>query len=307
MTSQIPSQDEVLEYSQSLSNWGRWGPDDEIGTLNLISSTKRASAAALVTEGRSVNCARLLQFEDRAADVKYPPLHYMYRTGQSSEETSAADFIGISCHGLTVSHVDALSHQFWKGQLYNGKPQELINAPEGATVYSVDEMRDGIVTRGVLLDMTQIFDKPWLEVGEAIMPSHLEAAEREHGVTVEEGDALLVNTGWFRRREELGPHPVFRERPGLHASTLPWLRERGVAVVGGDAAQDVVPSGYPDVHMPLHNIGVTAMGLCLLDNLQFEDVIPVCRSLSRWSFMFVVAPLRIRYGTGSPATPLAIF
>jgi len=307
MTGTPPSQQEVLDYFKALSNWGRWGPDDQLGTLNLITPEKRAAAAQSVRDGLSVNCARLLQFEDRAADVLYPPQHYMYRTGQSPEATSSADFLGVSCHGLTVSHVDALSHQFWNGKMYNDRDQDLINATEGATIYSVDEMRDGIVTRGVLLDLTRVFDKPYLEAGEAIYPEHLEEAEKAHGVTVEEGDALLVNTGWFRRRGEVGPYPVFRHRPGLHASTMPWLRERGVAVVGGDAAQDAVPSGYEDIHMPLHSIGMVAMGLCLIDNLQFEDLIPVCDEKKRWSFLFILAPLRIRYGTGSPATPLAIF
>lgn len=304
--STVPTEDEVAGYFEHLSNWGRWGADDEMGTLNLITPDVVLAACATVRDGVTVGCARPIVPEDRAMDVMRPPIHYMYKSGESESSTGAADFLGLACHGLTVTHVDALSHRFWDGKLYNGWAQNLVNTGQGATVCSVETMRDGIVTRGVLLDIAELRQKPYLEPGEAILPADLAQAEREHGVTVRPGDALLVRTGWFRRREELGPHPVWRERPGLHAATLPWLRERDVALVGADAAQDVIPSGYDVLDSPVHMIGIRAMGLCLLDNLQLEDLAAECRRRQRWEFLFSVAPLRIRHGTGSPVTPLAV-
>jgi len=302
-----PALDEVLEYFTSLSNWGRWGPEDELGTLNLITPERRLEAIATIREGISVGCGRPLMFEDRAADVLYPPQRLMIRSGDSPESTGAAEYIGVAFHGQTVSHVDALAHQFWRGRLYNDRPQELISTQQGATTCSVETMKDGIVTRGVLLDIPRLRGVPYLEAGDAILPEELDAAEAAQGVRVGAGDALLVRTGWYRRRLEQGPYSIWRERPGLQAGTLPWLHERQVAVVAADAAQDVEPSGYDGLPMPLHTVGMVAMGLCLLDNLQFEDLVATCERLSRWEFTFVVAPIRIRNGTGSPANPLALF
>jgi kynurenine formamidase len=304
---ETPTEGEVLAYFDTLSNWGRWGPDDELGTLNLITAPVRLAALRSVEDGTSIGCARPIVAEDRASDVMHPPQKFMIRSGESPAATSAAEFIGLAFHGLTISHIDTLAHQFWNGVLYNGRPQRLIDSTQGATVLSVETMKDGLVTRGVLLDIPRLKGKPYLEAGEAIFPEDLEAAEQAQGVRVGEGDALLVRTGWYKRRNEVGPHPTFRHRPGLHASTLPWIRERGVAIAGADAAADVVPSGYPGIMMPLHSLGTVALGLCLMDNLQFEDVVPECERRGRWSFLFVVAPLRIRFGTGSPTTPLAIF
>ena len=303
---QIPTEEELLGYFDSLSNWGRWGPDDELGTLNLITPQKRLEAIGTVRDGLSIGCARPIVAEGPAADVLIPPLHFMLRSGESPASTGSADFLGLAFHGLTISHVDTLGHQFWDGQMYNGRPQSVITTEQGSMVCSVETMKDGIVTRGVLLDITKLKGKPYLDAGEAIFPADLEAAEQAQGVRLTEGDALLVRTGWYRRRLEQGPYPVSRHRPGLHAATLPWLRERGVALICADASQDVVPSGYERLPMPVHTIGLVAMGLCLMDACQFEELVVESQRRGRWEFLFVVAPLRFRYATGSPTTPLAI-
>jgi kynurenine formamidase len=303
----IPTEAEVLTYFKTLSNWGRWGADDELGTLNLITPAKRLEAARLVTEGLSVGCARPIVLESPQPDVTAPPLHYMLTSGEVANSQGAADFLGITPHGLTISHIDTLSHKHWDGQMYNGKKTTLITTAQGATRYSVETMKDGIVTRGVLLDVTKVRGVPYLEAGDGIFPEDLEAAERAQGVRVGPGDALLLRTGWYKRRVEQGAYPVPRHRPGLHASSIPWLRERDVALVGADASEDCFPSGYPNIELPLHSVGIVAMGLCLMDALQFDDVVPHCERLGRWEFLFVVAPMRFRYATASPTTPLAIF
>ena len=308
-TKQVPTEQEVLGYMDSLSNWGRWGPDDELGTLNLITPEKRAQAGSLVREGISVTCARLIVPEIAADVTAIPPLHYMMSTGESAPTSgphSTGDFIGLSFHGLTITHLDSICHQVWDAKLYNGKPASLVNAQEKATFGGIHQVRDGVVTRGVLLDITKVRGKDWLEAGEGVFVEDLEAAERAQGVRVEEGDALLLRLGWYKRRQQIGP-PTPPARPGLHASTLPWLHERGVSIIAADASQDVDPSGYPAIGIPVHKGGIVAMGLWLIDAANFEELAPVCQRLNRWEFMFVVAPLRFHNATGSPVNPLAIF
>ena len=305
----IPAEADVLAYFDTLSNEGRWGRDDERGTLNFISPEKRLSALQSVREGMAVSCATLIGGQGAAPDVPYPPLHFMIRSGESvnPERPGAVDFVGLVFHSHVVTHVDALSHSIWKGRIYNGRDAAVVTNEQGATELSIDALREGIITRGVLLDIAGLAGKDWLDAGDAVLPSMLEQAEKAQGVRVEEGDALLVRTGWWERRLAEGPHSKPLHRPGLHAACLPWLRDRQVAVVAADAANDVVPSGYAALEQPIHEVGSVAMGLCLVDVCSFGELRTACLERGRWSFLFLIAPLRIRYGTGSPVTPLAVF
>ena len=307
-TPKIPTEEEVLGWMTTLSNWGRWGPDDELGTLNLITQQKRAQAGSLVREGISVTCSRLIVPETAADVTSIPPLHYMIRTGESAPSSGpggSSDFIGLSFHGLTITHLDSLCHQFWDGKMYNGKPASMVTADEKATAGAIDQAQNGIVTRGVLLDITAVKGKDWLEAGEGVFTEDLEAAEEAQGVHLEEGDALLLRLGWYKRRQELGAPEA--GRPGLHAETLPWLHRRGISIIASDASQDADPSGYPNLGLPIHRVGIVAMGLWLIDAANFEELVQVCRRLNRWEFMFTVAPLRFKNATGSPVNPLAVF
>ena len=258
----------------SLSNWGRWGPDDELGTLNLITPEKRAQASNLVREGISITCSRLIVPEITPDAYLLPPMHYMIRTGDSGPSSGpggSSDFIGLSFHGVTITHLDSLCHQFWNGNVYNGKPASLVNAEQKATAGTIDRVQNGVVTRGVLLDITQAKGRDWLEAGEGVFTEDLEAAEEAQGVHVGEGDALLLRLGWYKRRQELGPLNGVG-RPGLHAETLPWLHRRGVSIIAADASQDTDPSGYPTVGLPIHQVGIVAMGLWLIDAANFEEL-----------------------------------
>ena len=306
---QIPSEDDVVGYMSSLSNWGRWGPDDEMGTLNLITPEKRTQAARLVREGISVTCSRPIVPEITSDVLTIPPLHYMITTGESAPSSGpgmADDFMGVSYHGLTITHLDSLCHQFWDGKMYNGTPAATVTAKQKATVGDVTNAVNGFVTRGVLLDIARVRGVEWLEAGEGVFPDDLETAEEAQGVRVEEGDALLLRTGWYKRRQQAGLPPP-PDRPGLHAASLPWIRERGVSIIAADVSHDVVPSGYPMVGQPVHKVAMVAMGLWLIDAANFEELNEVCQRLDRWEFMFTVAPLRFQGATGSPVNPLAIF
>ena len=312
---QVPSETEVFEYVQTLSNWGRWGPDDELGTMNHIGPEQRRQAAALVRDGVSVSCARTITFTP-APDSTSVAIHYMTQSGEgyaNQPETfppqmqGSGDFIGMAFHGYSITHLDSLCHIFWNGQMFNGRSSALVTTGEGATAESIELLQDGVVSRGVLLDAPRHRGVNWMDLGEVVLPSELDAIEEAQGVRVREGDVLLVRTGHYRRRTEEGPRPMADGWPGLHASCLPWLRERGVAALGGDTVSDAGPSGYPNLRQPIHQIGIPHMGLWLIDNCNLEELAAACAERGRWEFLLTIAPLRIRYGTGSPVNPIALF
>ena len=314
-SSRTPEEAEILEYRQSQSNWGRWGQDDQMGTMNHIGPEQRKRAAALVRDGVAVSCARPITTEP-AADVRSPFLHYMTGSGEAyvnhpedppSQQQGSGDFIGMAFHGYSITHLDSLCHIFWNGQMYNGRSSALVTTREGATANSVDAIPNGVVGRGVLLDAARHRGVDWMEPGQAVMPGELDEMEAGQGVRVEQGDILMVRTGYYRRRLEVGPRPISDGLPGLHASCIPWLQERQVALLGGDPVSDAVPSGYPSLHQPIHQIAMPHMGLWLLDDCNLEELAAACLERGRWEFLLTVAPLRIQYGTGSPVNPIAVF
>jgi kynurenine formamidase len=298
--------EEVASFVEKLSNWGRWGDDDEVGTLNLITPGKVAAAASLVTDGVSVSLSHDLAVL-QAPNNPRPAVHLMQYMG--ANPSGAVDFLGIACHGYATTHIDALCHEWHEGTMYNGfKIAEHVK-PSGSRKCAVDAMRNGIVTRGVLLDIARAQNRPWLDVGERIHVEDLERAEELEGVTVGPGDALILRVGQWPRMEREGiENPLAKGfvRNGIDADCLPWIRERGVAVYSGDCIERI-PSEYPSTRMPLHQIGIAAMGLVLVDNLAVEDVAQSCDRLNRWEFLFMCSPLRLRRGTGTAVNPLAVF
>ncbi|WP_109793440.1 cyclase family protein [Minwuia thermotolerans] len=305
-----PTEQEVLGYFERLSNWGRWGKDDQKGTLNLITPDRRRAAAALVRDGDIVSCSRTLS-PKRDVENPDPLLHFMRQSGESAPARGmgfASDWIGLEFHGFSTTHLDSLSHLFWDGRMYNGRPASGITTSRGGADGSIEWARDGIISRGVLLDMPWSQDRDWLEPGEAILPADLDACAAQAGVEVGEGDILLIRTGRDARRARHGPvAPAQGGAAGLHAACLPWLHEHGIAVLSSDVAQDVMPSGFDGIPMPIHAVGIVAMGLWLLDNAWLEDLAEHCRRRERWAFHMTVAPLPLKNTTGSPVNPIALF
>jgi kynurenine formamidase len=225
---------------------------------------------------------------------------------QAVDITSAADEYRVAYHGFTQTHMDALCHLFYKGKMYNGFSQKEVTE-RGAARLSVVNVKQGIFTRCILMDMPVLMGTRFLQGGEAIYPSHLEAWEKAAGVKVESGDAVLINTGrWARARAE-GKWDIMKNSAGLHASCLPWLKKRDVAVVGSDLALDVLPSQVEGFELPVHWVVVVAMGMPILDNCDFEAVSEAAAARKRWSFLLTVGPLAVEGGTGSPVNPLATF
>jgi kynurenine formamidase len=315
MTATIPAEAQVIEWMTSLSNWGRWGGDDQHGCLNLITPEKRKQAAALVREGITVSCARPITSEI-TPDITYQMQRFMVDSGEGRDTDSperrrmrrgAAEFIGMVFHGQTITHIDALSHYSWQGQMYNGQPASLVTSREGAQSHSIELAGDGIITRGVLLDIPKVRGVDWLSPEEPVMPEDLNAAEQQAGVRVEEGDVLFVRTGNYRKILEQGPSAGTAPMTACQAACTPWFKDRGIAMFSTDTSNDVRPSHYVNIPMPLHTISLVALGLWLIDNANLEQLAEACQQQSRYEFMLTMGPLRLRNVTGSPVNPIALF
>ena len=299
---------DVERWKQELTNWGRWGPADQIGTLNLITPEKRTQGASLVRAGISVSLARDAE-SDEAIDNPRP-----YRVEPLG---ITADRITIAYHGFIHTHLDFLNHNFiGDGVTYNAyRPDPEAVAREGGhsrnTVYGA---KHGIVTRGILIDVARFKNVPYLEPGTPIYIEDLEAWEEETGLTVSSGDAVFIRTGRWARRAEVGPWDIANEAAGLHASVIPWLRQRDIALLGGESPQDVAPAGIdPKVTVsddlgprPLHRFALIYLGMPLFDNVDLEALGEAAASRERWEFLLTAAPLPTR-GTGSPINPIATF
>jgi len=289
---------------RTVCTWGKWGDADERGALNHITPECVAAAARLVREGITVTLSWPLN-TTASADNPQPADHHMTAWGSDEPVTIAKDYVGVDYHNDTHTHIDALSHVGYDGSLYNGKPADAVTS-RGATAESIEVLKDGLVGRGVLLDIPRLRGVRWLEPGEHVFRDELEAAETEQGVTVREGDILLMRTGHARRLRELGPWDTAKAKSGLHPTAMTLLAERGIAALGTDTNGDTAPSSTDGVDFPIHVLAIAAMGIHLLDYLQFEELRPACEGAGRWEFLLVAAPLRIPGGTGSPLNPIAI-
>ena len=299
----------LAEYEQmfdEVSNWGRWGESDEIGTLNLITEAKRRQAAALVQSGISVSLAHNL-ITEQAADMPNP-----------FEMTNGGSRFRYGFHSTTHTHVDAICQFGYKGRAFNGYPESEIRTSAGCTKMGVETLKDGIVTRGILLDIPRLKGMPYLEPGTPVYVDDIEAWEKKAGVKVEAGDAIFLRTGRWLRREQLGPWQLYPAPPGegeagYHVSVVPWIRSRDVAVVGADVSNDVTPARVGDAVlaetrlMPVHSLVIVAIGGYVVDAMDLEALAETAAKLNRWEFMVTGAPITAAGGTGALLNLTATF
>jgi kynurenine formamidase len=298
----------AAELFELTKRWGRWGADDERGALNLLTPARVRRAVSLARIGTVVSCGRELPVTP-AADNPSPALHHMVAAGDLARGPglqASADFIGVSFHGMAVSHIDALCHVFVEQQMYNGFPAADVTS-RGARHGSIMAGADGIAGRGVLLDIPRLRGVEWLEPGDAIAPDELEAACAAQSVAVEAGDILLVSTGRDARRAQHGPwDPGTVGLAGLDPECVPWLYGHDPAVLGSDGVSDVLPGSPHRWPIPIHQCLLVGMGVHLLDNLRLDRLAAACADEQRWEFLFVVSPLQVAGGTGSPVNPVAV-
>jgi len=281
-------------------NWGRWGADDELGTLNLITDEVRAKAAAEVRTGRWTSLAHPVvpnamissPFAPTTVDVS-PVQHMMSHTGVGV----AADLMLVTNHHAKSTHIDALAHWSSDGEVYPGRPRDQVVTAAGVTHASTTAFAAGIVTRGVLLDLA--VEGP-LPAGYAVTSHDFEQAEKRQGVQVGSGDALVVRLGW-----PATPVPG-TPTPGISLDAVRWMHRRGVALCAADRG-DAFPPLDPDGPSPLHGVGLGRMAMPLIDAVELDDLAALCAELERHSFMLTVAPPRIHGLTGVPVNPIATF
>jgi len=303
---------EFDQLFQKVCNWGKWGADDERGTLNYLTSEHIRAAATLVRSGHTVSLAIPINTV-AGPDNPRPPLRYMVQSHDvpavTSEPRFAMDYLATEIHGDCHTHMDALCHVSYRGRLYNNQPAASVTST-GPTRQDITAFAHGIVGRGVLLDLPRLRGVKWLEPGEAVSAEELEAAEKSQGVKLGAGDIFLFRTGHHRRRLELGPWNNGYDgegKAGLHATAMLMLHERKVAAFLPDGDGETVPSNVEGVAYPIHTLQIVAMGMVCADSLQFEELVHVCEMEKRWEFLVVAAPLRLPRGTGSLFNPIAIF
>ena len=288
-------------WQSTLSNWGRWGKDDQLGTLNLVTPAKRRAALALVKEGVPVSLSTN-GFTQKAVDVPCPSEWAM----TSTSDEGATDRVAFPCiHGASSTHIDSLAHTFFRGKMWNGYDTSvLVTKEKGAEKNSVLPMKNGIVTRGVLYDIARLKGVPYLAPGDRIFPADLEAWEKKSGVKVAAGDALVLRWGRYGRRAKLGPDDG---AAGLDNSVLPWLKQRDIALLIWETA-GYTPQPAGDLpRNAVHNFIQAILGIHVLDRADLEALSEATASRNRWEFMLTVNPLALPNATGSPANPIAMF
>jgi kynurenine formamidase len=284
---------------QQIKNWGRWGADDQLGAVNLITPAKRKAALKLAKDGVTVSLVHNPITEK--SDDNASPFEHTMNAGFTT------DTYRVSYHGYSHSHLDALCHILYKDQTYNGYARAEVNTAKGCTKLSIDNLKQGVITRGVLIDIPRLKGVEYLEPGTAIYQEDVEAWEKMAKVKIAEGDAILLRTGRWARRAKVGPWAVGRNAAGFHASIVPWIKARGVAIVGSDAASEVTPTLVQGVNLPVHTLLITALGINILDNQDLERLAETAAKLKRWEFMITINPMPITGGTGSPLNTIATF
>jgi len=288
----------VENWMTELSNWDRWGSDDQLGALNLITPAKRVEAAKLVKTGVSVSLAHNYSVNP---DLGSPPPFDQEISMLNTPGEFVMERVSFSYHGGIHSHLDALCHVLWQGEMYNGFSKNDVNE-NGCQKLGIANVKQGILTRGILMDIPRLKGVDYLPPGTAVYIEDLEAWEEQTGVRVSPGDVIFVRTGRWATPGSAGPGSA-----GLHASVAPWLRERDVAIVGGDYANDAMPSGVQGVFLPIHQLAIVAMGVRLFDNLDLEALAEEAVRQGRWEFMLSASPIPVEGGVGSPMNPIATF
>jgi kynurenine formamidase len=306
----------VDALARDLSNWGRWGPDDGIGTLNLITPEKRVQGAACVRSGTAMSLALELRSDlpQPPGSGRLNPQHVMTETGSDAavaERVSAYsdDVLAMSVHAAT--HWDALSHVFHRGFMYNGRPCTDVTSG-GARANDVVPFASRLVTRGVLVDIARLHGVDALAPDHEVTVADVESALAEQRVDLRAGDALLVRTGQFGRIAASGDWASFTEangelphEPGIGTDCLPWLREMGVAAIASDNwAVEHLTGG--DGRLPVHEVAIVHMGLPLGEIFQLDALAAACAQDGRYDFLLAAGPLPVRGGVGGPVNPVAI-
>lgn len=309
----VTTDEQVRRIYQRINNWGRWGEEDELGTLNYITPEVRIAAARLIREGVAIGCGRPLDTKPSPMN-NLPAQHHMVAAGDLAPERGPGvtyDHIAVFPHGQAQTHLDALCHISDAQQMYNGRSASLVRS-SGSAVCSIAVASDGIVSRGVLLDIAASRSVPFLAPDQPVLPADLDRAADQAGLEIREGDVLIYRTGRHERRETLGPACERSAEgrgqvPGLAPESLEWIHDRKVALLASDCVHDTLPAPFREEWIPIHVGCEVHMGILLLHSLDLAVLTQACQERNRYEFFFSVAPLRVEGATASPVNPIAIF
>ncbi|OJW27946.1 MAG: cyclase [Rhodospirillales bacterium 69-11] len=303
--------EDFRKIGQKLSNWGRWGADDRLGTLNHLTPERLKAAAQLVKTGKLFELGLAISSNgiQPPGGPRNNPVHLMSITDLDKLSPDAVytdDYIFMPLQSVT--QWDGLAHAGYDGMFYNGVPADTVTTMNGSTVLSIHQIaQKGIAGRGVLLDIAALNGVDRLARGHAIHPAELEAAEARQGVKVGPGDILLVRTGWIREfLVDKSPTSYWNGEPGLDLSCAQWLYDREVASVcsdnwGVEVRNPEIPGG-----LPLHSVAIRDMGMTLGEIFDLEALAQDCAADNVWEFLFTAPPLKVIGGVGTPITPLAM-
>jgi len=303
--------EEYNNYKVRFKNWGRWGRDDQLGTLNHITPATVLYARGLIREGSTVSCANPIATKDVVSDHhRNPrPADHEMNVGPSS----SGDYVGVAYHGFVNTHIDALCHIFTGavddgGRIYNDRDPALIT-PHGALTNSIENWRDGIVTRGVLYDIPRLRGHDYVDPSQPVQGWDLQDWASKVGVEPRDGDAVLIRSGsdsfW-------AANPTFEfsfppNTPGNAPSIIEYLYDTNAALLGWDLQEAGHRAHEYPARIPIHEVLIPYMGSPILDNANFERLAATCAEYNRYEFLLFVAPLVVNGGTGSPVNPIAIF
>jgi kynurenine formamidase len=300
----------VEEFDALFDSLAVWRRGQQVAEPGRLARQQPADVLAALTAVRLGDTISLALPLDREAgpDNPRPALHHMVDLGdvEAPEPAAHKDFLGLDYHGKAVTHLDALCHIGYRGELFGGVPTSKAISSNGSAWGAVTTCASGIFVRAVLYDVPRARGVDWLEPGTAVRADDLQAVEEAQGVHVGPGDALLLRTGHQARRTALGPWDSGQASAGLHVDAMTLLAKRDVAVIGSDGDNDVRPSPVAGVHSPIHALALTALGILLLDNLDLEALSAACETHGQYDFLLAVAPLVVPRGTGSPVNPVAV-
>jgi len=307
---------EFVQFAERFKNWGRWGPEDEVGTLNLVTPQHIVEAARLVRTGKVFPLGIPIDHtgpqRSRPDSKRFNPIHTMVRTGldfpgpEPPLMQGTDDIITMPLQGAT--QWDGLGHFLFRGHMYNGRPYTMVNS-DGAVKNGIEKISRKVIGRGVLLDIPRHRGVPWLKGGEAVQAPELDACAAKQGVQVRDGDFLLVRTGNIAMCRAQGGWGDYSggPRPGLGITVIPWLHEKRVASVAVDNyGVEVHPSDVPGLRVHMHPICIPLMGLLMGEIFDLEELAEDCAADGVYEFLFVAPPLPVTHGVGSPINPYAV-
>ena len=320
---EVPGIDTVRQLSERCSNWGRWGPEDQLGTLNHIQAQDIVAASGLVKKGRIFSLS--IPVDENGPQTggfgRFNPIHLMIRDGNAAVTGGTVrDFYGGRDRWIrgtddllilplqSGTQWDALGHIVFENRIYNGYDATMVGS-KGAIRNDIANARDRVVGRGVLLDVARSHGRPWLEPGDQIHAQDLEDCAQSEGVEVGRGDIVLVRTGQMAQCRDAGGWGTYAagSAPGLALDTAPWIFDRELAAVATDTwGMEVLPNQTPDVFQPLHIILIVHTGLLVGEIFDLEALADDCAADGTYDFLLTAAPLPITGGVGSPVNPLAV-